>query len=126
LLLTILGLFGLLSYQVGQRTRELGLRLALGATRANLLRAVMQRGIILTGFGIAVGLIASLAVPRLVGSVLGDMIYTGDATISSILAGSGTALAVAAVAIFAASVFASYLPASRAANTEPMEALRAE
>jgi predicted permease len=126
LLLTILGLFGLLSYQVAQRTRELGLRLALGATRANLLRSVMQRGIILTGIGIAIGLIASLAVPRLVGSVLGDMIYTGDAPITSILAGSGTALAVAAVAIFAASVFASYLPASRAANTEPMEALRAE
>jgi ABC-type antimicrobial peptide transport system permease subunit len=126
LLLTILGLFGLLSYQVAQRTRELGLRLALGATRARLLQSVMQRGILLSAVGLAAGLMASLAVPRLVASVLGDMIFTGDAPISSVLAGSGTAVALAAFAILASAVFASYLPARRAASVEPMEALRTE
>ena len=126
LLLTILGLFGLLSYQVAQRTRELGLRLALGATRERLLRSVLQRGLVLTGTGLVIGLIASLAIPRLVGSVLADAIYTGDAPITSILAGSSATITVAAAAILIASIFASYLPARRAANTEPMEALRSE
>jgi predicted permease len=126
LLLTVLGLFGLLSYQVAQRTRELGLRLALGATRSRLLRSVISRGVVLTAAGIVIGLAFSLAVPRLIGTVLADVIYTGDAPVNTILSGSGMALTVAAIAIFVASVSACYLPARRAANVEPMEALRTE
>ncbi len=126
LLLTILGLFGLLSYQVTQRTRELGLRLALGATRTRLLRSVMQRGFVLTALGISAGCVASLAVPKLVAGVLADAIYTGDDPITHVLASSTAAVAAAALAILAASLLASYLPARRAAMVEPMEALRAE
>jgi predicted permease len=126
LLLTVLGLFGLLSYQVAQRTRELGLRLALGATRAHLLRSVMRHGVMLTAIGLAIGGAASLAMPRLVGNVLGDILFTGFAPASSALSSSSTALFLAATALAAAAVFASYLPARRAAQVEPMEALRAE
>jgi predicted permease len=126
LLLTVLGVFGLLSYQVAQRTRELGLRLALGATRARLLRSVMQRGVVLTVAGIVVGFTISLGVPRLVANILGDLIFTGDAPVSTVLSGSGMALTVAAVALFTASVAACWVPARRAASIDPMQALRTE
>ena len=126
LLLTVIGLFGLLSYQVTQRTREIGVRLAIGSTRAEILLLILKRGLMLTTIGLAVGGTASLAIPKLVTSLLEDILFTGGAGIDSTLVGSATALGFAALAMLLAATLASYLPAHRAAATEPMQALRAE
>ena len=98
---------------------EMGLRLALGATRANLLGSIMQRGLVLTGIGLAIGAVASMAMPRLVGGILGDVLNTGEAPVSSALSGNGAALVISLLMLFASAMFASYLPARRAANVEP-------
>jgi len=126
LLLTMIGLFGLMSYQVTQRTREIGVRLALGADRGRILALVLRRGLLLTGLGVALGTVASLAVPRLVASVLADMVFTGDGSIGAHLSNSGTALTYAAVGMLLAALLSSYLPARRAASVEPTQALRTE
>jgi predicted permease len=126
LLLTMIGLFGLMSYQVTQRTREIGVRLAVGADRGQILRLILWRGILLTGLGVALGMVASLAVPRLVGSVLSDVVYTGGDAIGTQLSSNATALLWAAFGMLVAAVLASYLPARRASGIEPTEALRAE
>lgn len=126
LLLTMIGLFGLMSYQVTQRTREIGVRLAVGADRGQILLLILRRGLLLTGLGAALGSLASLAVPRLVGSVLADVVYTGGDAIGTQLSNSATALLWAAGGMLLAAVLASYLPARRASSIEPTEALRAE
>lgn len=126
LLLTILGLFGLLSYQVTQRTREIGLRLALGAQRGQVLSFILRRGLMLTMIGVALGGAVSIAIPRLVGSILADYVYTGGGPITKVLSSTTAALTTATLAMLAATLVASYLPAHRAAQIEPMEALRAE
>ena len=125
-LLTVVGLFGLLSYQVTQRTREIGVRLAIGSSRLGILLLILKRGLMLTAIGLALGGVASLAIPRVVASVLEDNVFTGGATIDSALSSSVAALVLAAVAMLIAAMLASYLPARRAAAVEPMEALRAE
>jgi putative ABC transport system permease protein len=126
LLLTMIGLFGLMSYQVTQRTREIGVRLAVGADRAQILLLVLRRSLVLAIIGLCVGAIASLAVPKLVGSVLGEYVFTGSAAIASVLSSSLVALALPAAAMLAAAFVASYLPARSAASIEPTEALRTE
>ena len=125
-LLTVVGLFGLLSYQVTQRTREIGVRLAIGSSRVGILLLILRRGLVLTAMGLTLGGVASLAVPRLVAGVLEDNVFTGGATIDAALSSSVAALGLAAVAMLLAALLASYLPARRAAAVEPMEALRAE
>jgi predicted lysophospholipase L1 biosynthesis ABC-type transport system permease subunit len=125
-LLTVVGLFGLLSYQVTQRTREIGVRLAIGSSRTGILLLILKRGLMLTAIGLAVGGTASLAVPKLVASVLADNVFTGGAAIDPALSSSVAALALAAVAMLLAALLASYFPARRAAAVEPMQALRAE
>jgi ABC-type antimicrobial peptide transport system permease subunit len=126
LLLTMIGLFGLMSYQVTQRTREIGVRLAVGADRGQILLLILRRGLLLTGLGVALGTVASLAVLRLIGSVLADVVYTGGDVIGKQLSNSATALFWAAGGMLLAEVLASYLPARRASAIEPTEALRAE
>jgi putative ABC transport system permease protein len=126
LLLTMIGLFGLLSYQVTQRTREIGVRLAIGADRQQILMLILRRGLMLTGIGLVIGTVVSLGVPRLVRSVLADNLMIGDQGIAGFLSSSSVSLLVAALAMIAAAAFASYLPALRAARIEPMEALRIE
>jgi putative ABC transport system permease protein len=126
LLLTMIGLFGLMSYQVTQRTREIGVRLAVGADRRQILLLILRRGLLLTGLGVVLGSLASLAVPRLVGSVLADVVYTGGDAIGTQLSNSAAALCWAAGGMLLAAVLASYLPARRASSIEPTEALRAE
>jgi putative ABC transport system permease protein len=126
LLLTMIGLFGLMSYQVTQRTREIGVRLAVGADRGQILLLILRRSLVLAITGLIVGGIASLAVPKLVGSVLSDYVYTGGPAIATILSSSVAALMVPAVAMIVAAFAASYLPARRAAAVEPTEALRME
>ncbi len=126
LLLTVIGLFGLLSYQVAQRRREFGLRLAVGATRERILISVVRRGLTLTAAGLALGLGVSLLVPRLVGSVLADVLYTGDTPVTSLLGSSCLAALLAAASLLLAALAASSLPAWRASRVDPMEALRSE
>ena len=114
-LLAALGLYGMLAYSVEQRIREIGVRVALGAGRGEVLRLIIGHGMRLTVIGAMVGLPAALAVARLMGGVVpgttgGDPItYAG------------------AVALLAASAFvASYLPARRATRVDPLEALRSD
>lgn len=126
LLLTMVGLFGLLSYQVGMRTREIGVRMAVGAARGKILLLVLRRGIALTLIGLGIGAVGSLALRRVVFSVLADTVHTRGADLGGVLASGALAVGCAAAALLIAALLASYLPARRAASIEPTQALRAE
>jgi predicted permease len=113
LLLATIGLYGVMSYAVSQSTRELGLRVALGAAPSHLLRLVMSRGLVLIGLGIAVGLAAALATTRLFGYLLYGVSPRDPLSFGSAL-----------VIITIASMAACFLPAWRATRTDPLRALR--
>jgi len=115
LVLAAIGLYGVLSYLVGQQISEIGLRMALGAEPGDILRGVVGRGLRLTAIGVAMGWPAALAASRLLNSVLFGVSHNNTATYA----------AVAAV-LLATSTVASYLPARRAMRVDPMVALRAE
>jgi ABC-type antimicrobial peptide transport system permease subunit len=115
LLLCVAGLYGLLAYVVTQRTRELGLRIALGAQRGNLLWLVMRQAGAMLTLGVVVGLGLAWASGKLVGGFL-----------YGVKAHDGWTLAGAAVLLFLSGMLAAYLPARRAARVNPMEALRSE
>jgi predicted permease len=126
LLLTAVGLFGLLSYQVGMRTREIGVRMAVGAGRGQILLLVLQRGMALTAIGLGMGVMGSVALRRVVVSVLSDTVRVGNGNVSGVLASGSVALGCAAAAMLLAAALACALPARRAASIEPTQALRAE
>jgi putative ABC transport system permease protein len=115
LLLAALGIFGLLSWSVARRTREIGLRMALGATRGNVLWLVTGRAILLVGVGLLIGGVGALAVTR----VLRTLLYQVSST-------DPVAFAVVVFAMFAVGVAASALPAWRAVRVDPADALRTE
>ncbi len=125
-LLATLGLFGLLSYQVVQRTREIGIRMALGATRGGVLRSVLQRGLVLTLFGLALGAIAVTQMPRLLGPFFSQYVFVGAPKVDIGAAQQLGASAAAVLALLVAAALASLLPGKRAASVEPVLALRAE
>ncbi|MBS1807338.1 MAG: ABC transporter permease [Acidobacteria bacterium] len=115
LLLAAIGIFGVMSYAVAQRTRELGIRIALGATAANILRLVLRQGITLTALGLALGLAAALIGTRWLDGLLFGLNARDLSTFF------GVALLLAAVALLAC-----WIPARRATKVDPMVALRWE
>jgi ABC-type antimicrobial peptide transport system permease subunit len=115
LLLGLIGIYGVISYSVSQRTREIGIRMALGVKHGDLRRMFVRHGLILAGTGIGVGVAVAAGLTRLMASLL-FQVSPLDAT---------TYVGVSVVLV-AAAVLASYLPARRAAALNPVEALRAE
>jgi len=115
LLLGLIGIYGVISYAVSQRTREIGIRMALGVDHKEVKRIFMRHGLVLAGIGIAIGVGVAAGVTRLMASLLFHV---------SPLDG-WTYVAVSLV-LATAAVLASYLPARRAAGLDPVEALRAE
>ncbi len=115
LLLAAVGIYGIMSYWVNQRAREMGIRMALGADRFDLLRLVVQQSLILAGVGVAIGLVSSLASTRLVSSLLFDVKPSDPPTLATV------AIGLAGVALLA-----SWAPAHRATKVDPIVALRYE
>jgi predicted permease len=115
LILAVLGIYGLLAYVVAQRTRELGIRFALGAQRNDVLVPVMANGFRLTLIGIAIGGLGSL----LVGRAMAALLFQVRAMDAGVFVGVATLL-------LGVALLASYIPARRAASIEPMQALRSE
>jgi predicted permease len=115
LALAAIGIYGVLSYSVAQRTREIGVRMAVGATRADVLRLVLNQAGMLAALGIVAGIAASLASARLISGLLFN-----TSTVDPLSAG------VAVLALSLAATMAAIIPAFKAASVSPNEALRAE
>jgi ABC-type antimicrobial peptide transport system permease subunit len=113
LLLASIGIYGVLSYMVGQRTKEIGVRMALGAGKLDVLGMVLKDGAQMIAVGIGIGLIGALGLTRLMQSVLYGVRPTDPLTYI------GVALLLCTIAMFAC-----YVPARRAMKVDPMEALR--
>jgi predicted permease len=115
LLLGMVGVYGVISYVVTQRTKEIGVRIALGAQTGTVMKMVLRHGLVLAGTGVATGLLAAFGMTRLMSSLLYGVNPVDVVTYVTV-----------AVGITAVVLFASYLPARKAAAVDPLEALRAE
>lgn len=115
LMLAVIGLYGVMTWSVVQRTREIGIRMALGAQPRNVLALLLKQGMKLVLIGAVIGIPASLAVARLLSSML-----VGLTTSDALTIGAVTALLVGVI------LLACYLPARRATRVDPLETLRYE
>jgi len=115
LLLAGIGIYGVISYMVSQRTQEIGIRMALGARRLDVLRVVMRDGVLVTGAGLVAGIAGALALTRLLQSLLFHVSPKDPATYGTVIALFG-----------AVALAACYVPARRAMRVDPMTALRYE
>jgi putative ABC transport system permease protein len=115
LILGAIGIYGVISYSVAQRTREIGLRMALGAPRGGVFRMVIGEGVKLAGTGIAIGILAALGLARLMSSLLYEVNTADFETFTCV-----------AVLLLLVAFAASCIPARRAISVEPIVALRYE
>ena len=115
LLIGVVGIYGVISYAVSQRRREIGIRVALGAPQAELTRMSVVHGFVLALIGVACGLVGAIVLTRVLGSLLFDVSPLDPLT-----------YAVVSLGLLAAAMLASYIPAVRALGVDPVEALRAE
>jgi ABC-type antimicrobial peptide transport system permease subunit len=113
--LALLGIYGVMAYSVAQRTREIGIRMAIGARQADVARMVLRGGLILTAAGVGVGIAAAIPLTQLVSSQLFGVRAADPRTLAAV---------VALMALVAAG--AAYLPARRAARVDPIAALRSQ
>jgi putative ABC transport system permease protein len=115
LILGLVGIYGVISYSISQRTREIGIRIALGAPQRNVRAMFVRHGLVLAGIGVTCGVAAAVPLTRLMQALLYEVSPVDP----------GTYAAVCVVLILAASL-AAYVPARRATRVDPVDALRAE
>jgi ABC-type antimicrobial peptide transport system permease subunit len=115
LILGALGIYGVLAQLVAQRTREIGVRVALGAQSTDVMRMILRNGLGLAGIGVAIGLIAAMALTRVMSGVLYGVTATDPLT-----------FALVPLVLLVVATLASWIPARRAMKVDPLVALRAE
>ena len=115
LLLAVVGVYGVVSYAASQRTHEIGIRIALGAQREQILKMIFRQGLLIVGLGLAIGILATLGISRLVSSLLVGVAGTDPLTYAAV-----------AILLTSVALAACYIPARRAVRVDPMTALRYE
>jgi ABC-type antimicrobial peptide transport system permease subunit len=115
LVLGAVGLYGVLSYAVSLRTREIGVRLALGAPASRVMRSVVASGAAIAGLGLAIGLLGAFGLTRFLGGLLYETAPLDAVTFTGM-----------AVLLLVVALVASYVPARKAASVSPLEAMRAD
>jgi putative ABC transport system permease protein len=113
--LAMIGVYGVVSYSVSQRINEIGIRVALGARSSDVFRLVLREALALSAIALALGLLASLALGRVLQSLLFEVTPTDPATLASV-----------AAVVLAVSILAAAIPARRATRVDPLTALRYE
>jgi putative ABC transport system permease protein len=115
LTLTAIGLYGVISYSVTQRTNEIGIRMALGAGTADILKMILQQGMKLVIIGLGIGLVLAFAVTRMIGSLLHNVSVYDPFTFAAV-----------AFILLGIALFACFIPARRATKTDPLVSLKYE